>query len=133
ASSSSRRHAVSPSECTSDACSSDLPGALTTTASTVGDCSAVITVTVADGCGNSASVTYHTRIDDTPPVPTAGTIAACYPTQAAAEAAAIAATTATDNCPGALTTTASTVGDCSAVVTVTVDAGRGNSASGAYR
>ena len=45
---------------------------------------------MADGCGNSATVTYSTRIDNTPPVPVAGSIAGCYPTAAAAEAAAIA-------------------------------------------
>src|SRR5204863_1165025 len=85
-----------------------------------------------DLCGNSASVPYNTRIDNTAPVPVAGSIAACYPTAAAAEAAAIAATTATDNCPGTLTKTASTVGTCSAVVTVTVADGCGNNASRAY-
>src|SRR5260370_23659515 len=78
------------------------PGPLVKTASTSGTCSAVITVTVTDGCGNSASVPYNTRIDNTTPVPVAGTIAACYHTHADAEAAAISATTATDNCPGPL-------------------------------
>ncbi|MBI3417946.1 MAG: hypothetical protein HY043_21870, partial [Verrucomicrobia bacterium] len=102
------------------------------TANTVGTCSAVVTVTVTDGCGNAASVTYNTRIDNTPPVPVAGTIAACYPTVAAAETAAIAATGATDNCPGALVKTANTVGTCSAVVTVTVTDGCGNAASVTY-
>src|SRR5205814_4039414 len=91
------------------------------------------TVTVTDGCGNAASVTYTTRIDGTAPVPVAGTIAACYPDQASAEAAAIAATTSTDNCPGALTTTASTVGTCSATITVTVTDGCGNAASAEER
>ncbi len=108
------------------------PGAVTKTALTTGTCSAVITVTGADGCGNSASVTYNTRIDNTPPTVTAGTIAACYPTVAAAEAAALAATTATDNCPGAVTKTALTTGTCSAVITVTGADGCGNSASVTY-
>lgn len=108
------------------------PGALTEMASTVGTCSAVITVTTTDGCGNSATTTYSTRIDNTPPTPVAGTIAACYPTVAAAEAAALAATSATDNCPGALTETAATVGTCSAVITVTTTDGCGNSATTIY-
>ena len=108
------------------------PGTVTKTASTVGTCSAIITVTGTDGCGNSATTTYNTRIDNTPPVATAGTIAACYPTVAAAEAAALAATTATDNCPGTLTETASTVGTCSAVVTVTTSDGCGNSTTTTY-
>ncbi len=108
------------------------PGALTETVSTVGDCSAVITVTTTDGCGNATAVTYNTRIDNTPPTVTAGTIATCYPSVAAAEAAAIAATTATDNCPGTLTKTASTSGTCTAVITVTVTDGCGNSAAVTY-
>jgi hypothetical protein len=108
------------------------PGALTEVASTVGTCSAVITVTTSDACGNSTSVTYNTRIDNTPPTVTAGTIGSCYPTVAAAEAAALAATSATDNCPGALTEVASTVGTCSAVVTVTTTDGCGNSTSVTY-
>ena len=62
-------------------------------------------------------------------MPVAGLIASCFPTLAAAEAAAIAATTATDNCLGPLTTTALTVGTCNAVITVTVADGCGNSAN----
>jgi hypothetical protein len=108
------------------------PGTLTETASTVGTCSAVITVTTSDGCGNSAQVTYNTRIDNTAPTVTAGTIASCYTTLAAAEAAAIAATIASDNCPGTVAKTASTVGTCSAVITVTATDFCGNSASVTY-
>jgi hypothetical protein len=108
------------------------PGALTEVASTVGTCSAVITVTTTDGCGNATSVTYSTRIDNTAPTVTVGTIASCYLTVAQAEAAALAATTATDNCPGALTETASTLGTCSAVVTVTFTDACGNATSVTY-
>jgi large repetitive protein len=108
------------------------PGALTEVASTVGTCSAVITVTTTDGCGNSTSITYNTRIDNTAPVVTVGTIGSCYPTVAAAEAAALAATSATDNCPGALTEVASTVGTCSAVITVTTTDGCGNATAVTY-
>ncbi|MBK6824808.1 MAG: HYR domain-containing protein [Saprospiraceae bacterium] len=43
----------------------------------------------------------------------------CYPTVGATEAAALAATSATDNCPGSITEAVSTSGTCSAVVTVT--------------
>ncbi len=107
------------------------PGALVTTASTV-EMRPVDPVCVTDNCGNAASMNYNTRIDRVAPVPVAGTIGSCYPTVAAAQAAAIAATTATDNCPGALVKTASTVGDCLAVVTVVVSDSCGNSASVAY-
>ncbi len=108
------------------------PGALTEVASTVGTCSAVITVTTTDGCGNATAVTYNTRIDNTAPTVTVGTIGSCYPTVAAAEAAALAATSATDNCPGALTEVASTVGTCSAVITVTTTDGCGNATAVTY-
>jgi large repetitive protein len=108
------------------------PGALTEVASTVGTCSAVITVTTTDGCGNATTITYNTRIDNTAPTVTVGTIGSCYPTVAAAEAAALAATSATDNCPGALTEVASTVGTCSAVITVTTTDGCGNSTAITY-
>jgi HYR domain/Secretion system C-terminal sorting domain/Immunoglobulin I-set domain len=108
------------------------PGALTEVASTVGTCSAVVTITTTDGCGNATAVTYNTRIDNTAPTVTVGTIASCYPTAAAAEAAAIAATGATDNCPGALIKTASTIGTCSAVVTVTTTDGCGNATTVTY-
>ena len=50
---------------------------------------AVITVTATDGANNSASTTYNTRIDNTAPTVTTGTIAACYTSVAAAEAAAL--------------------------------------------
>ncbi|MBL7964400.1 MAG: HYR domain-containing protein [Flavobacteriales bacterium] len=112
--------------------SDNCPGTLTASASTTGTCSAVIVVTVTDECGNSASVSYNTRIDDTDPIVTAGTIAACYADVASAEAAAIAATTSSDNCPGTLTTSASTTGTCSAVIVVTVTDECGNSASVSY-
>ncbi|MBL7747458.1 MAG: HYR domain-containing protein, partial [Chitinophagaceae bacterium] len=108
------------------------PGPLVETASTVGTCSAVITVRTTDIAGNFTDVTYNTRIDNTAPTVTVGTIGSCYPTVAAAEAAALAATSATDNCPGALTEVASTVGTCSAVITVTTTDVCGNSTSVTY-
>ncbi len=89
--------------------------------------------TYTDCEGNTAVWSFvYTVIDNTPPTPTAGAIAACYPSVAAAEAAALAATTATDNCPGMLTETASTAGTCSAVVTVTTTDAAGNPASVMY-
>jgi hypothetical protein len=54
------------------------------------------------------------------PVVTQETINPGYTTQAAAEAAAVAATSATDNCGVATTVAISTVGTCSAVITVRV-------------
>ncbi|MBK7427716.1 MAG: HYR domain-containing protein [Saprospiraceae bacterium] len=107
-------------------------GPVTYGVSTAGDCSAIVTVTATDGCGNQSSTTYNTRIDNTAPVSTAGTIAACYPTVAAAEAAALAATSAMDNCPGVLTESASTIGTCAAIITVTTTDGCGNSSSVTY-
>ena len=107
-------------------------GVLNETASTVGTCSAVITVTTTDAAGNSSSVTYNTRIDNVAPTVTTGAIASCYASLAAAEAAALAATSATDNCPGTLTETASTVGTCNAVITVSTSDGCGNTTSVTY-
>ncbi len=108
------------------------PGTINLSASTSGTCTAVITVTATDGCGKSSSITYNTRIDDTAPTVTAGSIASCYPTVAAAETAALAATSASDNCPGTITFAASTSGTCTAVVTVTATDGCGKSSSVTY-
>ena len=105
------------------------PNNIALTAATVGDCSAVVTVTVTDECGNFTDYIYNTRIDDTAPTATQGTIDMCYASVAEAEAAAITATTGpSDNCsdPNDITLTAVTVGDCSAVVTVSVTDECGN-------
>lgn len=75
------------------------------------------------------------NIDSTAPIVTAGTIDSCYPTVAAAEAAAIAATTVTDNCTPpnpAPAVAASTTGTCAAVITVTATDCAGNQASVQY-
>jgi hypothetical protein len=73
-------------------------------------------------------------VDDTPPTVTAGAIDSCYPDEASAEAAAIAATSASDNCTalGNLMFSASTSGDCEAVITVTVTDESYNSDSVTY-
>jgi len=105
---------------------------VTESVSTVGTCSAVVTVTETDACGNSSSTIYNTRIDNTPPGIISGTIATCYPNVAAAEAAALAATSATDNCSGPITETVSTVGTCNATVTVTETDGCNNSSTKVY-
>src|SRR6185503_14006089 len=84
------------------------------------DCNKTITRTwsAVDTCGNPVSFTQTITVhDDTLPTVTAGTIASCYPTLALAEAAAIAATTTSDNC-STVSKTASTVGECSATITV---------------
>ncbi|MBI5863994.1 MAG: hypothetical protein HZB38_05720, partial [Planctomycetes bacterium] len=88
-----------------------------------------------DCAGNySECVQTITVVDNTPPSVSAGTIGYCYPSVAAAEAAAIAATTYSDNCTpaGALVVTTSTIGACSAAVTVTVTDICNNSASVSY-
>jgi hypothetical protein len=71
--------------------------------------------------------------DMTAPMITTGTIAACYDSQAAAEAAAIAATIATDDCSMLVTKTASTVTTyCDYVITVTATDQCGNTATTSY-
>ncbi|MBL7822498.1 MAG: HYR domain-containing protein, partial [Saprospiraceae bacterium] len=92
-----------------------------------------LTLVTTDGnsCTSSCTKTVNV-LDNAGPVITPGTIAACYPTVAAAEAAALAATSATDNCPGSITEAASTSGTCSAVVTVTETDACGNVSSTAY-
>jgi autotransporter-associated beta strand protein len=88
----------------------------------------IVTWTVTDNSGltNSSQQTV-TVLDLQPPAATAGTIASCYQTQSAAEAAAIAAVTGvTDNCGLASTNVVSTVGTCSAVITVRVTDVHGN-------
>ena len=90
-----------------------------------------ITVTAMDAAGNiSTCINTMTLVDVTAPIVTAGSIASCYPSVSAAEAAAILATTVVDAC-GA-TVSAATVGTCSAVVTVTATDSGGNSASVMY-
>ncbi|MFN3587967.1 MAG: hypothetical protein ACK4UP_01210, partial [Spirosomataceae bacterium] len=121
--------AIAATTATADA---SCPGTVTKTASTSGTCSAVVTVTATDACGNSSTVTYNTRIDGIAPTATMGSIAATYASIAEAEAAALAATTASDNCPGALTETVSTVGTSSAVITVTTTDACGNAAQTTY-
>lgn len=108
------------------------PGALTETVSTIGTCMAMITVTVTDEGMNSSSTTYQTRIDNTPPNVSAGTISDCYVTVADAEEAAIDATIANDNCPGTLLYSAMTTGSPNATIVVTVTDFCGNFASVNY-
>ena len=108
------------------------PGPVTFSASTSGSCNALITVFATDGCGNQASTTYATKIDNTPPVITKGSISSCYPTNAAAIAAAIAATSATDNCVGQVTFSGSVAGACNALVTVTATDACGNQSTTTY-
>ncbi|MGB4849648.1 MAG: vWA domain-containing protein, partial [Saprospiraceae bacterium] len=107
-------------------------GTITEAASITGTCSAVVTVTETDACGNQSATTYNTRIDNTPPVITTGSIASCYPSVALAQAAALATTIAIDNCPGIITYAASTTGTCSAIVTVTATDPCGNQSNVMY-
>ncbi len=76
------------------------------------------TLTVTDSRGLTATCSSTVTVEDNEhPEITPGAIAACYPTVQEAEAAALAATTATDNCT--VTLSASTVGACNAQITVT--------------
>ena len=63
--------------------------------------------------------TATTATGNTPPLLTMGSINSCYTDLASAEAAAIAATSATDVCDSSVDLIASTVGTCSATITVT--------------
>ena len=94
-----------------------------------------VVLTLTDGCGNAAYATNFVIVQDTtPPVLSKGTISTWYATQAAAEAAALAATSASDNCTPAaqLTTNVSTIGSSNATVTVSATDGCGNTASVSY-
>lgn len=82
-------------------------GAVTKTASTVGTCSATITVTGMDMCGNEQSVTYSTRIDNAPPVFN-GLPPATLELQCLADVPAPPTVTATDNCAGVVPVTYTT-------------------------
>ncbi len=93
-----------------------------------------VLISVADQAGNTATCTANFTVSDTtPPVVVQGTIASCYPSQAAAEAAALLATSASDNCTGVLGAPGIlTVGSCSASITLTYTDGAGNPASVVY-
>jgi hypothetical protein len=96
-------------------------GGITTNVTVSGTCSATITVTGTDACGNSASVTYTTEILTKPPtligVPANGSFS-CLP-QVPAEAVV----TATNACGGTLTPTVTDVtnsnGTCGYTITRT--------------
>jgi VCBS repeat-containing protein len=98
-------------------------------------CNSSYTLSLITTDGNSCSSSCSkvvSVLDDQDPNVTAGSINSCYPTQIAAENAALAATTASDNCPGTLNYSVSTSGECSAVITVTVTDACTNSASVTY-
>ncbi len=88
------------------------------------------TWTATDACGNLASCAQLISVSDTsgPVIGSPPPIAAVFASQSAAEAAAKAAAlmAAIDNCSGQLTPSASTTGDCTATITVTVADGCGN-------
>ncbi|MBI5916372.1 MAG: T9SS type A sorting domain-containing protein [Bacteroidetes bacterium] len=89
--------------------------------------------TFTNDCGNSANIGGQFRIEDnTPPAITSGMIASCYPTAAAAEAAALSVTTAVDGCGGTVTLNAIASGTCSALVTVAASDLCGNSTTFTY-
>lgn len=95
----------------------------------------LVTWTATDCCGNQTTCVQEITVEDTEaPTITTGTIDVCYDTVADAEAAALAATSATDKCdvPGDLAFSVATVGTCNAVVTVTVTDQSNNSASVDY-
>ena len=120
-----------------DNCSGNTVTATLTNAAVTGtNCSWMITYTFseADNCGNVLPGQVYTRSgsDITAPMVTTGSIAACYDSQTAAEAAAIAATIATDNC-SMVTKTATTVTTaCNFVITVTAADQCGNTATASY-
>ncbi len=89
--------------------------------------------TFTNDCGNSANISGVFTIEDNmPPTITSGVIGTCFPTAAAAEAAALSITTAIDGCGGMLTFNAMASGTCSAIVTVTASDLCGNSTTHTY-
>lgn len=90
----------------------------------VGSTSVTWLVTDLHGNTNTCLQTV-TVLDTQPPQLVAGSIASCYETPALAEAAALGATGATDNC-GVTNVVAITAGTCSATVTVTAVDQSGN-------
>lgn len=105
------------------------PGTLFATGTTT------VTVTAKDAAGNTANRTFTITVSDTEkPTVTKGQIGVSYQTVAAAEAAALAATTYSDNCTATahLTKVVATVGTCNAAITVTVRDAANNSQSVTY-
>ncbi|HLP92696.1 MAG TPA: HYR domain-containing protein [Saprospiraceae bacterium] len=115
-------------------------------ASDTSGCNGVIVLVVKDACGNitpAVNATYYVTIDRTPPVATAGVIDECYDADETptgpygdfdyAVQAALAATSATDDCDNNLTFTAATTGtDCNLTITVTVTDDCGRTATAVY-
>src|SRR6185436_4552414 len=92
-------------------------------------CSTSVVIRVSDSCGNFTDYTYNTRVDNTAPTATKGTIDACYQTVAAANQAALDATTALlDNCDLAPTKAVETSAAvaCSTSVVIRVSDSCGN-------
>ena len=94
-----------------------------------------VTVAAKDAANNTTIKQFTITVnDEQKPNVVAGIIGSCYQTVAAAEAAALEATTYTDNCSSSeeLDVTVSTEGTCSAVITVTVTDASNNSKSVTY-
>ena len=115
-----------------DICTSTMDLTTVVSNSSSATCDTTITVRVTDECGNFTDVDYMTRVDSDAPILTPGTIAACYDTIVDAEAAAIAATSVSDNCPGMIDVAASTTGGCDVTITVAATDSCGNSDSVDY-
>src|SRR5690348_15720680 len=151
--SSRRRHTRWTGDWSSDVCSSDLyhtvadanqaaldattgladncdsaPTKAVQTSATVA-CATTVVIRVSDSCGNYTDYTYNTRVDNTPPTAIQGAIAACYQTAAAANQAALDATTGlADNCDSAPTKAVQTaaVPGCSVPIVIRVSDSCGN-------
>jgi Fe-S cluster assembly iron-binding protein IscA len=95
----------------------------------------VVTVVAKDAANNTTTKTFTITVDDTEkPTVTKGSIGSCYSSVAAAEAAALEATTYSDNCSSfeELDVDVSTDGTCNAVITITVTDASDNSRSVTY-
>ncbi|SEQ54652.1 HYR domain-containing protein [Neolewinella agarilytica] len=92
------------------------------------------TYTITDACGNDVTVDHVIEVEDnTAPELTLGTLPTdCYADRAAAEQAAIDATSASDNCTGDVALTVESSGTCPATITVTGKDICGNMASVVY-
>ena len=111
----------------SDTCDTSPTKAVQTSATAA--CITSVVIRVSDTCGNFTDYTYNTRVDNTAPTATQGTIDACYQTVTAANNAALAATTSlSDNCDSSPTKSVQTsaTAACNTSVVIRVQDSCGN-------
>jgi len=127
-------HAAWMASFAADGCSIELVDKQISFAQDCGDLGTELRRFVArDACSREATCTSTFQIvDTTPPSLSAGILDECYPSVAAAEAAALAVTSASDACSEPIGMSASTTGTCQATVVVTATDACQNAASVSY-